>query len=123
MLNSKKLAVFISVAFVCAANSAVAIETTGPSSSATPYLVAGASGVGIASLITVGDTVNNKPDGTPYRMVGLPDGLGAFDNDDGTFTVLMNHELRNTDSSRFSLVHSRARNGVVIAPRMWRHIL
>ncbi len=26
-------------------------------------------------------------------MVGIPDGLGAFDNYDGTFTVLMNHEL------------------------------
>lgn len=26
-------------------------------------------------------------------MVGIPDGVGAFDNDDGTFTVLMNHEL------------------------------
>ena len=31
---------------------------------------------------------------TPYRMVGIPDGLGAFDNYDGTFTALMNHELR-----------------------------
>jgi Alkaline phosphatase PhoX len=40
--------------------------------------------------------VNNKPDGTPYRMVGIPDGLGAFDNGDGTFTVLMNHELTGT---------------------------
>ena len=26
-------------------------------------------------------------------MVGIPDGLGAFDNGDGTMTVLMNHEL------------------------------
>jgi hypothetical protein len=26
-------------------------------------------------------------------MVGIPDGLGAFDNNDGTFTVVMNHEL------------------------------
>jgi hypothetical protein len=26
-------------------------------------------------------------------MVGIPDGLGAFDNYDGTFTVLMNHEI------------------------------
>ena len=26
-------------------------------------------------------------------MVGIPDGLGAFDNGDGTFTVLMNQEL------------------------------
>jgi Bacterial protein of unknown function (DUF839) len=31
--------------------------------------------------------------GGSYRMVGIPDGLGAFDNGDGTFTVLMNHEL------------------------------
>lgn len=29
-------------------------------------------------------------------MVGIPDGLGAFDNGDGTFTVLMNHELGQT---------------------------
>jgi hypothetical protein len=26
-------------------------------------------------------------------MVGIPDGLGAYDDGDGTFTVLMNHEL------------------------------
>src|SRR5215475_9757642 len=29
-------------------------------------------------------------------MVGIPDGLGAFDNGDGTFTLLMNHEIVNT---------------------------
>jgi len=28
-------------------------------------------------------------------MAGIPDGLGAFDNGDGTFTLLMNHELNN----------------------------
>jgi hypothetical protein len=28
-----------------------------------------------------------------YRMAGIPDGLGAYDNGDGTFTVLMNHEI------------------------------
>jgi hypothetical protein len=39
------------------------------------------------SIITTGDAVGG------YRMVGIPDGLGAFDNGDGTFTVLMNHEL------------------------------
>jgi hypothetical protein len=26
-------------------------------------------------------------------MAGTPDGLGAYDNGDGTFTVLMNHEF------------------------------
>jgi hypothetical protein len=31
-----------------------------------------------------------------YRMAGIPDGLGAYDNGNGTFTVLMNHELGNT---------------------------
>src|SRR6266516_3184539 len=67
---------------------------TGPSSSQSPYLLPAASGVVTRSILTVGDSVNTKPDGiTPYRMVGIPDGLGAFANGDGTFTVLMNHEL------------------------------
>ncbi len=61
-----------------------------------PYLVRKQPYVVIKSLLTVGDSVNNKPDGTPYRMVGFPDGLGAFDNGDGTFTLLMNHELGDT---------------------------
>lgn len=58
-----------------------------------PYLVPTLSGVTTKALFTVGDSVNGKPDGSPYRMVGIPDGLGAFDNGDGTFTLLMNHEL------------------------------
>ncbi len=67
---------------------------TGPSSSQSPYVLRSQPGVVTKSILTVGDSVNTKPDGvTPYRMVGIPDGLGAFDNGDGTFTVLMNHEL------------------------------
>ena len=67
---------------------------TSDSSSQTPYLVPTRNDVITRSLITVGDAVNYKPDGvTPYRMVGIPDGLGAFDNGDGTFTVVMNHEI------------------------------
>ncbi|QSV63886.1 MAG: hypothetical protein HEQ26_15135 [Dolichospermum sp. DL01] len=70
----------------------------GPSSSATSYIVPTASGVNLTSIFTVGDSVNNKPDGiTPYKMVGIPDGLGAFDNGDGTFTLLMNHEIGATN--------------------------
>jgi cysteine-rich repeat protein len=50
------------------------------------------------SLLTVGDSVNLKPDGiTPYRLVGIPDGMGAYDNGDGTFTILLNHELRGNE--------------------------
>jgi hypothetical protein len=41
--------------------------------------------------------VNFKADGvTPHRLAGIPDGVGAFDNNDGTFTMLLNHELGNT---------------------------
>jgi len=70
---------------------------TGPSSSQSPYLVRSQPGIVTKSILTVGDSVNVKPDGvTPYSMVGIPDGLGAFDNGDGTFTVLMNHELSST---------------------------
>lgn len=58
-----------------------------------PYVVRTRAGVVVRALLTVGDSVNAKPDGTPYAMVGSPDGLGAYDNGDGTFTVLMNHEL------------------------------
>ena len=42
----------------------------------------------VRPIITVGESALNG-----YRMVGVPDGLGAFDNGDGTLTVLMNHEL------------------------------
>lgn len=72
---------------------ASANDQTGPSSSASPYVVRAVPGVVTRSILTVGDAAGVKPDGTPYRMVGIPDGLGAFDNGDGTFTVLMNHEL------------------------------
>jgi MYXO-CTERM domain-containing protein len=47
------------------------------------------------SLLTVGDSAGTKPDGSPYRMVGIPDGLGVIDNGQ-TFTVYMNHELGST---------------------------
>lgn len=63
---------------------------TGPSSSQTPYVVPVAAGVKITSILTTGDSVGG------YKMVGIPDGLGAYDNYDGTFTLLMNHELGNT---------------------------
>lgn len=56
----------------------------------TPYIVPAAPVVSTTSLLTVGDVVGG------YRLVGIPDGLGAFDNGDGTFTLVMNHELGNT---------------------------
>jgi RTX calcium-binding nonapeptide repeat (4 copies) len=65
----------------------IADEVKGPSSSQSPYLLSSASNVYTQSLLTAGDSVGG------YKMAGIPDGLGAFDNGDGTFTVLMNHEI------------------------------
>ena len=72
----------------------LANSISGANSSQSPYVLRSQPGVVTKSIFTVGDSVNMKPDGvTPYRMVGIPDGLGAFDNGDGTFTLLMNHEI------------------------------
>ncbi len=63
---------------------------TGPSSSQTPYITPVASGVTVTSILTATDMIGT------YKMCGTPDGLGAFDNGNGTFTLLMNHEFGNT---------------------------
>ncbi len=69
-------------------------DTAKGPSTASPYVINVPANVNITSILTVGDSVNDKPDGvTLYRMVGIGDGMGTFDNYDGTFTVLMNHEI------------------------------
>jgi hypothetical protein len=65
----------------------------GVHSSLDPFLSPLGCPVKQAAILSAGDTPSKKPDGTPYRMVGIPDGLGAFDNGDGTFTLLVNHGL------------------------------
>jgi hypothetical protein len=76
-----------------------AIAVTGPSSSAASYLQATAgSSASFTSVLTTGDLVSltGGTKASTYQMAGIPDGLGAYDNYNGTFTVLMNHELGNT---------------------------
>ena len=67
---------------------------TGPSSSTAPYLLGSEPNVHFTSIITVGDALS--PGGTTGVFGGLADGLGAFDNGDGTFTALVAHEIRDT---------------------------
>ncbi|MBA2466569.1 MAG: DUF839 domain-containing protein [Sphingomonas sp.] len=59
----------------------------GPSSSTASYIVPSEPNVRLVSLITTGDPL-------PLNGVfgGIPDGLGALDNGDGTVTILVNHE-------------------------------
>ena len=66
-------------------------QITGPSSSNSPYAIITAPGWSATSIITTGDSAANG-----YRAGGIPDGLGVYDNGDGTFTLLSNHELFDT---------------------------
>lgn len=98
-MNSKSmsLGVSLTLAVSCAASAQSLI--TGPSSSATPYVraVAGGPAVDVVSFLTVGDSVNMRADGvTPYRFAGIPDGMGAYDNGNGTMTLFVNHEHTTT---------------------------
>lgn len=74
---------------VCVSGTALAQNTvTGPSSSQSPYVMpVPATGYTITSLLTASNTIGG------YIMAGVPDGIGAYDNNDGTFTLLMNHEF------------------------------
>jgi Alkaline phosphatase PhoX len=66
-----------------------------------PYAEPVGSEYTIRPLFSVDDKVpliGGAP-GQQYRMVGIPDGLGAHPNGDGTSTLFMNHELTNTTLS------------------------
>lgn len=72
---------------------------TGPQSSQTPYIVPTAPGWEVVSLISVGDSAKE----VPYRMVGIPDGMGALPGkfaengdyvaDKAFMTIFLSHEL------------------------------
>ena len=60
-----------------------------------PYIVPTAgSPYAIVPVLSVGDKVPETSNPARlFQMVGIPDGLGARPNDDGTITLFMNHEL------------------------------
>ena len=59
----------------------------GPSSSAVSYIINNEPNVSVQAVLTTGDVIGSKTFG------GTPDGIGAFDNGDGTITILLNHEI------------------------------
>ncbi|QOV87691.1 alkaline phosphatase PhoX [Humisphaera borealis] len=91
-------------------------QNKGPSTGSTPYAVPVAPNVRTYSIATVdnvssADDTFNKIGGGTYGMVGVPDGLGAFDNGDRTFTVLMNHEIGATSG----VVRDHGTNGSFVS--------
>ena len=80
----------LTLAFGLISPAAAASSTAiGPNTSTPPYILPVADGVHIESLLTVGD--GSATNG--YELVGIPDGLGAF-NQGANIVLLMNHELR-----------------------------
>ncbi|HVF84203.1 MAG TPA: hypothetical protein VM913_08550, partial [Sphingomicrobium sp.] len=60
----------------------------GPSTKIAPYLLASKSNVRFTSIVTAGDALPGNG-----LFAGKADGIGAYDNGNGTITVLINHEI------------------------------
>jgi len=93
------------LAFYNPATAAANEFITGPSTTVTPYMIAAAPGVSVTSILTVGDVVGS------YTMAGLGDGMGVYDNGNGTFTALLNHEMGSTQGS----VHAHGQAGAFVS--------
>jgi hypothetical protein len=87
-----------------------AAANIGPSTNTEPYLIPSVPGVKFVSILTVGDDIGG------YRMVGIPDGLGAFQSDRGQFTLLMNHEINPTATPpNPGIVRKHGSNGAFVS--------
>ena len=69
----------------------VAYSAVALSAADTSYLVPAQGGVIVKPFATSGDSFTSGS-GTKV-LAGIPDGLGAFDNGNGTFTLISNHEI------------------------------
>jgi hypothetical protein len=90
----------LTIAAALAASAAIA-GSVSAATAVKPYVVPVGTEYEVRPLFSVDDKVpllGGAP-GRQYRMVGIPDGLGAHPNSDGTHTLYMNHELPNTTLS------------------------
>jgi hypothetical protein len=71
----------------------VTAVTASASTSIKPYVVPVGGEYEVKALFSVGDAVPWAKGEGRYRMVGIPDGLGAHSNGDGTTTLYMNSEF------------------------------
>ncbi len=84
---------------------ATAADFLGATTTIAPYL--SSSTFNFTSIRSVADATNfSLP-----QMVGIPDGLGAFDNGNGTFTALMSHEL----STGTGINRAHGTNGALVS--------
>ena len=83
--------------------------------------VAGGSTLAITSLITNGEVTNGLAAGSSaYVAPGIFDGMGAYDNGDGTITLLVNHELGASDGYQMNV---QGLNANVTGARISRFVI
>ena len=66
----------------------------GPSTAQSPYLIGLEPNISFTSILSTGDQMGS---GTIFG--GIPDGIGAHDNGDGTVTLFVNHEFGDTSGT------------------------
>ena len=94
MLRRKRRLVAL-VALVAAVTAATVVGSVLASTSVKPYVEPIGDEYEVKALFSADDKVPllDGAAGQQYRMVGIPDGLGAHANGDGTRTLYMNHEF------------------------------
>lgn len=85
--------VMISVLALVSVAGMAQAQNIGPSTLVKPYVLPTVSGVSTTSIFTTGDSIGG------YRLAGIPDGMGAIKNDNGTFDLFVNHELGATSGA------------------------
>lgn len=83
------------------------------SATAVPAYATGLNGYSAGPILSVGDTVpqTGSPE-TSYQMVGIPDGMGAFEDANG-ISLFVNHEFPNTRLARPIIGAPRTRGAFV----------
>ena len=95
--RSLKVTLAAAAAGVSLAAPVAASTGRGPSTPVEPYVLPVSDGVQITSLLTVDGVLGDGGAASNgYEMVGTPDGLGAMQGPGHDFTLLMNHELGET---------------------------
>ena len=106
-MKMKILSVMVKVAIAAMAVPAIAAQ--GPSTTTPSYVQPILANFGLTSILTTGDVIGG------YKMGGIPDGLGAYDNKDGTFTVLMNHEIFANGTGPLGIVRAHGGKGAYVS--------
>jgi Bacterial protein of unknown function (DUF839) len=107
--RATRVAAIIAVSFGVAAAASLADTTV------KPYVEPVGGEYEVDAVFSVDDRVpllGGAP-GQQYRMVGIPDGLGAHSNGDGTSTLYMNHELNFTAQSEPVVGGAKNRGAIV----------